>query len=91
MADMKTGIFAKNVQKRLNRAQEKVQNPAFGFVQFHAIGCPMLQPIQIPLQGLLSLKRVYSTSWFSIMSKLTNGAFNSYLQMVDKNIGQNWL
>uniref|UniRef100_A0A8D2JBS8 Amphiphysin n=1 Tax=Varanus komodoensis TaxID=61221 RepID=A0A8D2JBS8_VARKO len=24
MADMKTGIFAKNVQKRLNRAQEKV-------------------------------------------------------------------
>uniref|UniRef100_A0A8C9FYK3 SH3 domain-containing protein n=1 Tax=Pavo cristatus TaxID=9049 RepID=A0A8C9FYK3_PAVCR len=25
MADMKTGIFAKNVQKRLNRAQEKVR------------------------------------------------------------------
>lgn len=24
MADIKTGIFAKNVQKRLNRAQEKV-------------------------------------------------------------------
>lgn len=24
MAEIKTGIFAKNVQKRLNRAQEKV-------------------------------------------------------------------
>lgn len=28
MADMKTGIFAKNVQKRLNRAQEKVRSGA---------------------------------------------------------------
>lgn len=28
MADMKTGIFAKNVQKRLNRAQEKVSEDA---------------------------------------------------------------
>ncbi|KAF4801472.1 hypothetical protein TURU_034435 [Turdus rufiventris] len=28
MADMKTGIFAKNVQKRLNRAQEKVKKPS---------------------------------------------------------------
>ncbi|TEA39888.1 hypothetical protein DBR06_SOUSAS32610016, partial [Sousa chinensis] len=26
MADIKTGIFAKNVQKRLNRAQEKVRS-----------------------------------------------------------------
>lgn len=25
MAEIKTGIFAKNVQKRLNRAQEKVR------------------------------------------------------------------
>lgn len=28
MADIKTGIFAKNVQKRLNRAQEKVSEDA---------------------------------------------------------------
>lgn len=27
MAEIKTGIFAKNVQKRLNRAQEKVRRP----------------------------------------------------------------
>lgn len=27
MADIKTGVFAKNVQKRLNRAQEKVSGP----------------------------------------------------------------
>lgn len=32
MADMKTGIFAKNVQKRLNRAQEKVRCGTGGWV-----------------------------------------------------------
>lgn len=30
MADIKTGIFAKNVQKRLNRAQEKVRSGRWG-------------------------------------------------------------
>jgi len=30
MAEIKTGIFAKNVQKRLNRAQEKVGAAAAG-------------------------------------------------------------
>ncbi|KAK4806807.1 hypothetical protein QYF61_005603 [Mycteria americana] len=54
----------------------QVQNPAFGLVKFHAIDdCPMLQSIQIPLQGLLSLERVNSTSQFSIISKLANSAF----------------
>ncbi|KAK4811166.1 hypothetical protein QYF61_019797 [Mycteria americana] len=69
----------------------RVQNLAFGLVKFHAINdCPMLQSIQISLQGLLSLKRVNSTSQFSVISKLANGAFNSCLQIIDKNIEQNW-
>ncbi|GAB0206361.1 mitochondrial enolase superfamily member 1 [Grus japonensis] len=45
---------------------------------------------EIPLQGLLSLKRVNSTSQFSIISKFANGAFNSCIQITDKNIEQNW-
>ncbi|KAK4826818.1 hypothetical protein QYF61_011626 [Mycteria americana] len=34
-----------------------VQNPAFFLVKFHAVDdCPMLQSVEIPLQGLLTLK-----------------------------------
>ncbi|KAJ7426362.1 hypothetical protein WISP_16727 [Willisornis vidua] len=46
---------------------------------------PILQSIQISLQGLLSLKRVNSTSWFGIISKFANGAYHSYNQLVDQN------
>jgi len=69
----------------------QVQNPAFVLVKFHAIeDCTMLQRISIPLQGLLSLEGVNSTSEFSIISKFTNGAFNFCIQIIDKNIEQNW-
>jgi len=69
----------------------QVQNPAFGPVKGHATGdCLMLQSIQIPLQGLSSLERVNTTSQFSIISKLVNGAFSSCLQTIDKNIEQKW-
>ncbi|KAK4815505.1 hypothetical protein QYF61_003063, partial [Mycteria americana] len=62
----------------------QVQKLSF-VVKFHAIDdCPVLQFMYIPLQGLLSLKRVNSTSQFSIISKLTNGAFNACLQVIDK-------
>ncbi|KAK4816609.1 hypothetical protein QYF61_018657 [Mycteria americana] len=45
---------------------------------------------QIPLQGLLSLERVNSTSQFRIVTKLASDAFNSCLQITDKNIEQDW-
>ncbi|GAB0209802.1 hypothetical protein GRJ2_003445900 [Grus japonensis] len=48
------------------------------------------QRLLIPLQGLLSLKRVNSTSQFGIISKLAHGAFNSCIQIIDKYIEQNW-
>ena len=61
-----------------NVTPSQVQNPAFGLVEFHVTDdCPMLQSIQIPLQGLLCLERVNSTSQFGIISKLANGALNS--------------
>ncbi|GAB0204680.1 mitochondrial enolase superfamily member 1 [Grus japonensis] len=40
----------------------------------------------MPLQALLSLKRVNSTSQFGVISKLANSAFNSCIQIVDKYI-----
>ncbi|PKU37473.1 rna-directed dna polymerase from mobile element jockey-like [Limosa lapponica baueri] len=45
---------------------------------------------QIPLQGLLSLKRVNGTFQFGIISELSNGAFNSCIQIIDKHVEQNW-
>ena len=69
----------------------QMQNLTFVLVKFHAIDdCPMLQSIQVPLQGLLSLRRVNSTSQFGIVSKLANGAFNSCMQIIDQNIEWNW-
>jgi len=50
----------------------------------------MLQSIQIPLQGTFSLRRVSSTSQFGIISKLAYGAFNSCIQIFDKDMEQNW-
>ncbi|PKU36237.1 rna-directed dna polymerase from mobile element jockey-like [Limosa lapponica baueri] len=44
----------------------------------------------IPLQGFLSLERANSTSQFGIISKLANGALNSCIQLIDKNIEENW-
>ncbi|KAJ7413107.1 hypothetical protein BTVI_44282 [Pitangus sulphuratus] len=51
---------------------------------------PMLQPIQMSLQGLLSLKKVNSTPQFGNISKFANGAFHSYIQIIANYIEQNW-
>ena len=50
----------------------------------------MLQSIEIPVQGILSVKRVNSTSQLGITSKLANRVFNSFIQIIDKYIEQNW-
>ncbi|PKU29818.1 hypothetical protein llap_16140 [Limosa lapponica baueri] len=46
--------------------------------------------LNIPLQGLLSLERVNSTSQYGIVSKVANGAFNSCIQIIDEYFEQNW-
>ena len=67
----------------------KVQKLSF-VLAFHAIDrCSMLQSIQIPLQGLFVFERVNSTFQLRIICKLTSYAFNSCLQIINKNIEQN--
>jgi len=44
------------------------------------------QTIQIPLQGILSFRRVNSTSQFGIVSNLADGAFNFCIQIINKYI-----
>lgn len=60
---------------------------AFVLVQFHAMnGCPVLQSIQIPLQGLLSLERVNSTFQFSIISKLPTPVSRSLINILNRTV-----
>ncbi|KAJ7406831.1 hypothetical protein BTVI_64526 [Pitangus sulphuratus] len=62
---------------------------AFGLVKFLPINhSPKLQSVYIPLQGLLSLRRVYSNSQFGIIRKLANGAFNCCIHIIDKYVEQ---
>jgi len=69
----------------------QVQDLAFILVQLHVMDdCPVLQPIQIPLQSLISRERVNSISWFGIISKLAQGAVKFCLQMTDQRMEQNW-
>lgn len=46
----------------------------------------MIQSVYNSLQDLLSLETVNSTSQFGIISKITNVAFDSFLQITDKNM-----
>ncbi|KAJ7425855.1 cytokine receptor common subunit beta isoform X2 [Willisornis vidua] len=58
--------------------EEKIPNPQKSLLIQSYVG--------IPLQGLLSLKRVNSISQFEIDSRLTNCGFNSFIQITDKYI-----
>lgn len=67
--------------------------PVFVLVQFHAIDdCSVLQPMQMPPQGLLSLKRANSTFQFSIISKLPTPFSRSLINILNKTIpgGEPW-
>lgn len=60
------------------------------FFSFSVLCHLILQFIKIPLQGLSSLKRAKSRSQCGMISRLTNGAFDSCVQIFDKNTEQSW-
>lgn len=66
-------------------------DPAFRLIKILPINhCPVSRSFYIPLKGILTLKRINQTSQFGIIIKLANGASNSYIQLIDKHIQQNW-
>ncbi|KAK4811237.1 hypothetical protein QYF61_022134 [Mycteria americana] len=69
----------------------QVQDLALGLVEPHTIDLgPSIQPVQIPLQSLPTLKQINTPSQFGVVCKLTEGALDPFVQIIDKDIKQNW-
>ncbi|KAK4827946.1 hypothetical protein QYF61_022561 [Mycteria americana] len=69
----------------------QVQDLALGLVEPHTIGLsPWIQPVQVPLQSLPTLKQINPPAQLGVICKLTEGALDPLVQIIDKDIKQNW-
>ncbi|KAK4811094.1 hypothetical protein QYF61_016380 [Mycteria americana] len=69
----------------------QVQDLALGLVEPHTIGpSPSIQPVQIPLQSLPTLKQINTPAQLGVICKLTEGALDPLIQIIVKDIKQNW-
>ncbi|KAK4826959.1 hypothetical protein QYF61_012808 [Mycteria americana] len=69
----------------------QVQDPALGLVNSHSVGFgPSIQPLQIPLWSLLTLQQINAPAQLGVICKLTEGALDPFIQIIDKDIKQNW-
>ncbi|KAK4819271.1 hypothetical protein QYF61_000482 [Mycteria americana] len=69
----------------------QVQDPALGLVEPHTTGLdPSIQPVQVPLQSLPTLEQINTPAQLGVVCKLTEGALDPLIQIIDKDIKQNW-
>ncbi|KAK4817510.1 hypothetical protein QYF61_017755 [Mycteria americana] len=67
------------------------QDPALSVVEPHTTGpSPSIQPVQVPLQSLPTLKQINTPAQLGVICKLTEGALDPLVQTIDKDIKQNW-
>ncbi|KAK4821246.1 hypothetical protein QYF61_016545 [Mycteria americana] len=72
-------------------AVAQVQDLALGLVEPHTIDLgPSIQPVQIPLQSLPTLKHINTPTQLGVIRKLTEGALDAFIQIIDKDVKQNW-
>ncbi|KAK4816653.1 hypothetical protein QYF61_019630 [Mycteria americana] len=72
-------------------AVAQVQDLAFGLVEPHTIGLgPSIQPVQVPLQSLPTLQQINTPTQLGVICKLTEGALDPFVQIIDKDVKQNW-
>ncbi|KAK4833022.1 LOW QUALITY PROTEIN: hypothetical protein QYF61_027404 [Mycteria americana] len=72
-------------------AVAQVQDLALGLVKPHTIDLgPLIQPVQVPLQSLPTLKQINTPAQLGVICKLTGGALDPFVQIIDKDIKQNW-
>ncbi|KAK4823418.1 hypothetical protein QYF61_001873 [Mycteria americana] len=72
-------------------AVTQVQDLVLSLVEPHTIGLgPSIQPVQVPLQSLPTLKQINTPAQLGVICKLTEGALNPFIQVIDKDIKQNW-
>ncbi|KAK4824032.1 hypothetical protein QYF61_009623 [Mycteria americana] len=51
---------------------------------------PSIQPVQVPLQSLPTLKQINTPTQLGVVCKLTEGPLSPLVQIIDKDIKQNW-
>ncbi|KAK4827050.1 hypothetical protein QYF61_013234 [Mycteria americana] len=72
-------------------AVAQVQDLALGLVKPHTIGLsPWIQPVQVPLQSLPTLKQINTPTQLGVICKFTEGALDPFVQIIDKDIKQDW-
>ncbi|KAK4817959.1 hypothetical protein QYF61_003479 [Mycteria americana] len=72
-------------------AVAQVQDLALGLVKPHTIDLgPSIQPVQVPLQSLPTLKQINTPTQLGVICKLTEGALDPFVQIIDKDVKQNW-
>ncbi|KAK4831422.1 hypothetical protein QYF61_017553 [Mycteria americana] len=72
-------------------AVAQVQDLALGLVKPHTIDLgPSIQPVQVPLQSLPTLKQINTPTQLGVICKLTEGALEPFVQIIDKDIKQDW-
>ncbi|KAK4819006.1 hypothetical protein QYF61_022837 [Mycteria americana] len=72
-------------------AVAQVQDLALGLVKPHTIDLgPWIQPVQVPLQSLPTLKQINTPAQLGVVCKLTEGALDPLVQIIDKDIKWNW-
>ncbi|KAK4817040.1 hypothetical protein QYF61_026166 [Mycteria americana] len=72
-------------------AVAQVQDLALSLVEPHTIGpSPSIQPVQVPLQSLPTLKQINTPAQLGVICKLTEGALDPLIQIIDRDIKQNW-
>ncbi|KAK4815138.1 hypothetical protein QYF61_017579 [Mycteria americana] len=72
-------------------AVAQVQDLALGLVKPHTIDLgPSIQPVQVPLQSLPTLKQINTPTQLCVICKLTESALDPFIQITDKDVKQNW-
>ncbi|KAK4827619.1 hypothetical protein QYF61_019544 [Mycteria americana] len=72
-------------------AVAQVQDLALSLVKPHTIDLgPSIQPVQVPLQSLPTLKQINTPTQLGVICKLTESTLDPFVQIIDKDIKQNW-
>ena len=67
----------------------KLQDLAFCLLKAHTTDfSPAIQPVQIPLQGLPTLRQIDASSQLGVISNLTEGALSPLVQIIREDIKQ---
>jgi len=51
---------------------------------------PSSQPVQITLQTLPNLKQINTPTQLGVICKVSEGALNPLIQIIDKDVKQDW-